>query len=51
VHNDAVEIWKSVVFKDMRSVPGPLERIERTIENVMLDDLGREVFDGGCGNN
>jgi len=35
----------------MRSVPGPLERIERTIENVMLDDLGREVFDGGCGNN
>ena len=48
VYDDAVEIWKSVVFKDMRPVPGPLERIERTIENVLLDYLGREVFDGGC---
>jgi len=35
----------------MRSVPGPLERIERTIENVLLDYLGGEVFDGGFENN
>ena len=48
VYDDAVKIWKSVVFKDMRSVPGPLERIEHTVENVLLDYLGREVFDGGC---
>jgi AcrR family transcriptional regulator len=48
VYDDAVEIWKSVVFKDMRSIPGPLERIERTIENVLLDYLGKDVFDGGC---
>lgn len=31
----------------MQSVPNPLERIERTIENVLFDYLGREVFDGG----
>ncbi len=48
VYNEAVKIWKSVVFKDIRSVPGPLERIERTIENVLLDYLGRELFAGGC---
>jgi len=48
VYDDAVEIWKSVVFRGMRSVPDPLERIESTIENVLLDYLGREVFDGGC---
>ena len=48
VYDDAVEIWKLVVFKDMRSVKGPLERMERTVENVLLAYLGREVFDGGC---
>lgn len=48
VYSDAVEIWKSVVFNDMQSAPGPLERIERTIENVLHEYLGREVFDGGC---
>lgn len=48
VYDDAVEIWRSVVFKDVRSVADPLERIERTIENVLLNYLGKEVFDGGC---
>ncbi len=48
VYDDAVAVWKTVVFKDVRSVADPLERIERTIENVLLVYLGREVFDGGC---
>lgn len=48
VYDDAVEIWRAVVFKDVRSVADPLERIERTIENVLLNYLGKEVFDGGC---
>jgi TetR/AcrR family transcriptional repressor of nem operon len=48
VYDDAVDIWRSVVFKDVRSVADPLERIERTIENVLLNYLGKEVFDGGC---
>lgn len=48
VYDDAVDIWKAVVFKDMRSVDDPLQRIERTIENVLLNYLGRGVFDGGC---
>lgn len=48
VYDNAVEIWRFVVFKDVRSVADPLERIERTIENVLLNYLGKEVFDGGC---
>jgi TetR/AcrR family transcriptional regulator, transcriptional repressor for nem operon len=48
VYDDAVDIWRSVVFKGLRSVADPLERIERTIENVLLNYLGKEVFDGGC---
>ena len=48
VYDDAVEIWKAVVFKEMRSIDDPLERIERTVENVLINYLGDEVFDGGC---
>jgi AcrR family transcriptional regulator len=48
VYDDAVEIWKAVVFKEMRSIDDPLERIERTVENVLINYLGGEVFDGGC---
>ena len=48
VYDDAVDIWKAVVFKDMRSVDDPLKRIERTIQHVLLDYLGQGVFDGGC---
>ena len=48
VYDDAVEIWKTVVFKDLRSVTDPMQRIERTIENVLLGYLGKEVFKGGC---
>ncbi len=48
VYDDAVEIWKTVVFKNTRPVADPLERIERTIGNVLLNYLGKQVFDGGC---
>jgi TetR/AcrR family transcriptional repressor of nem operon len=48
VYDDAVEIWRTVVFKDIRLVSDPLERIVCTIENVLLKYLGKEVFQGGC---
>jgi TetR/AcrR family transcriptional regulator, transcriptional repressor for nem operon len=48
VYDDAVDVWRSVVFKDVRSIADPLERIEYTIENVLLNYLGKEIFDGGC---
>ena len=48
VYDEAVTIWKSIVFKDMRSNAGPLERIVTFIENDLEDYLGSDVFDGGC---
>lgn len=48
VYDDAVQIWKAAVFNDIDSNSDPLHRIERTVENVLLDYLGRDVFDGGC---
>ena len=48
VYDDAVSIWQTVVFKNIRSIADPLVRIEQTIENVLLNYLGKEIFDGGC---
>ena len=48
VYDEAVTIWKNIVFKNMRSNTGPLERIVTFIENDLEDYLGSDVFDGGC---
>ncbi|UCF83311.1 MAG: TetR family transcriptional regulator [Desulfobacteraceae bacterium] len=47
-YEEAVMIWKSIVFKDMRAISDPAHRIEKTIENDLRDYLGKDVFDGGC---
>ncbi|NQT56451.1 MAG: TetR/AcrR family transcriptional regulator [Desulfobacteraceae bacterium] len=48
VYDEAVKIWRSIVFKDMENVTNPLEKIEITIENHLASYLGEDVFDGGC---
>ena len=48
VYEEAVGIWKGIVFKGIRSNSDPLRRIEKFIENDMLDYLGADVFEGGC---
>jgi TetR/AcrR family transcriptional regulator, transcriptional repressor for nem operon len=48
VYEEAVGIWRSIVFKDVRKIADPLKRIEKTIENAMKNYLGAEVFEGGC---
>jgi len=48
VYDEAVKIWRSIVFKDIKNVTNPLERIEITIENHLVSYLGEDVFDGGC---
>jgi TetR/AcrR family transcriptional repressor of nem operon len=48
VYETAVMIWRNIVFKDVRDVPNPVERIEKTIENDLRDYLGADVFEGGC---
>jgi len=44
----AVEIWRGIVFKGVRKVPDPLDRIAKTIGNDLHDYCCGEVFAGGC---
>ena len=48
VYEEAVSIWKGIVFKGIRNNSDPLKRIEKFIENDMRDYLGTDVFEGGC---
>jgi AcrR family transcriptional regulator len=48
VYEAAVGIWKGIVFKGIRNNSDPLRRIEKFIENDMLEYLGTDVFEGGC---
>jgi AcrR family transcriptional regulator len=48
VYEEAVKTWRSIVFKDIRNIDNPLERIERVIENHLKNYLGADVLDGGC---
>ena len=44
----AVGIWRGIVFKGVRDVSDPLDRIARTIENDLRGYVCGEAFDGGC---
>jgi AcrR family transcriptional regulator len=48
VYDQALKIWQGIVFKNMRKVENPLKRIEKTVEHVLRDYLGADVFVGGC---
>lgn len=48
VYDEAVSIWRNIVFKDVRKVTDPLKRIEKTIERDLHYYIGEKVFDGGC---
>jgi AcrR family transcriptional regulator len=48
VYDEAVGIWKGLVFKGIRSDADPLERVEKFIENDLINYLGADVFEGGC---
>lgn len=48
VYDEALGIWRQVVFKGIRSNSSPLERIQTFIENDIKNKLGNGVFEGGC---
>jgi len=48
VYDEAVSIWKGLVFKGIRNDSDPLERVEKFIENDLINYLGADVFEGGC---
>ena len=48
VYDEASRIWRGVVFKDIKNISDPLERIEKVIDNVLINYMGANVFDGGA---
>ena len=48
VHDQAVTIWKDIVFKDIRKIGDPIKRIEKVLDNNLRNYLGAEVIKGGC---
>lgn len=48
VYDEAVGVWKGIVFEDLRTTSNPLERIDKFIVNNLMRYLGGGVFAGGC---
>ena len=47
-YEEAVTIWKKIVFRGIRNNTDPLRRVEKFIENDMNYYLGQDTFAGGC---
>ncbi len=48
VYDEAMRIWREVVFEGVPAATDPLERIQIFIENDIKNKLGNQVFEGGC---
>ena len=48
VHDQAVTIWKDIVFRDIRKIGDPIKRIEKVLDNNLRNYLGAEIIKGGC---
>ncbi len=48
VYDEAALIWKGIVFRDVKNISDPLERLEKVISNHLKNYIGGRVFKGGC---
>ena len=48
VYNEALRIWREVVFEGVTATSDPMARIQIFIENEIRNKLGNQVFEGGC---
>ncbi len=48
VYDEAMRIWRNVVFEGISTTSDPLERIKILVENDIKNKLGKQVFEGGC---
>ena len=48
VYDEALGIWRKIVFRGIQSNADPLERIQTLIENDIKTKLGNHIFEGGC---
>jgi AcrR family transcriptional regulator len=47
-YDQAVTIWKNIVFKDIQKIDDPLKRIKKALDNDLRNYLGADIFEGGC---
>jgi len=48
VYEEAVRVWNSIVFKGIREISNPLERLQKTTENYLRHYIGDGTMEGGC---
>jgi AcrR family transcriptional regulator len=48
VYDEALRIWREIVFKGIHSKSDPLQCIQILTENDIKNKLGNDVFEGGC---
>ncbi len=48
VYDEALRIWREVVFEGIATISDPMERLQTFIKNDIQKKLGNEVFAGGC---
>ncbi|WP_051302366.1 TetR/AcrR family transcriptional regulator [Sedimenticola selenatireducens] len=48
IYDEAVRRWRRVVFDGVHDITDPLRRIEKVIENDLMNYLGKDIFEGGC---
>jgi len=48
IYDEAVQRWRQVVFEGVQDIVDPLQRIEKVIENDLMNYLGKDIFEGGC---
>ncbi len=47
-YDQAVDIWKNIVFTDIQETDDPLEKIKQALDKDLGTYLGENVFQGGC---
>ena len=48
VYDEAVKTWRYRIFSGIKDLSDPLERVEKVIENHLMNYLAADVFIGGC---
>lgn len=48
VYDEAVTRWRRVVFRNIRDVTDPLDRVQKVVDNHLLGYLEANLFEGGC---
>jgi AcrR family transcriptional regulator len=47
-YEEALNIWRKIIFKGVREIEDPIDRIIRVIENNMRDYVGSDNYNGGA---